>query len=187
MDVTEADLAEMETEVAGYCEKMGWREQESPFEQSMALLHEEAAEAGSAWRKWGLADHTAQESEAMPGFVPKPEGVGSEFADVFIRALDDSHLYQLGLPRLIVSRGGGFGINAGFLVNINTLHGLVARTSMAWDAQPDHFYRPEDCLADVVRFTMQLAGHYGIDLLAEYRRKMDYNWTRPYRHGGKRA
>ena len=27
---------------------------------------------------------------------------------------------------------------------------------------------------------------YGIDLQEEYERKMRYNWTRAYRHGGKR-
>jgi hypothetical protein len=183
------DLKLMEAEVLQYCKDMGWYDQEVPFETAMALLHEEAAEAGAAWRGWGLEDRTVvvtvPAGEIAP--VPKPEGVGSEFADILIRALDDSTRYDLGLADLIVSRGGRFGLAEEFLVNINTLHGLIARASMAWDARPDHFYQPGPCVADVVRFTMQLCERYGIDLAAEYARKMAYNKTREYRHGDKRA
>lgn len=42
-------------------------------------------------------------------------------------------------------------------------------------------------LADIVIRTIHLAENLGIDLDDEVRRKQDYNWTRPYRHGGKRA
>lgn len=187
------DLKQMEADVLQYCKDMGWYDEDVPFEQAMALLHEEAAEAGAAWRKHGLRDVTYDDHpEINPGGVAcsvivKPEGVGSELADVLIRALDDSTRYELGLADLITSRAGRFGLREEFLVNINTLHVLIARASMAWDAEPDFFYRPAGCVADVVRFTMQLAEHYGIDLEAEYRRKMAYNRTREYRHGGKRA
>jgi NTP pyrophosphatase (non-canonical NTP hydrolase) len=40
-------------------------------------------------------------------------------------------------------------------------------------------------LADVVIRVCDLAGHLGIDLEAEIRRKSDFNETRPHRHGGK--
>ena len=180
------DLKLMEAEVLQYCKDMGWYDEDVPFEQAMALLHEEAAEAGAAWRKHGLEDMT-EELRGYQHGLPKPEGVGSEFADILIRALDDSTRYDLGLADLIVSRGGRFGLAEEFLVNINTLHGLIARASMAWDARPDHFYQPGPCVADVVRFTMQLCERYGIDLAAEYARKMAYNKTREYRHGDKRA
>lgn len=184
------DLKQMEADVLQYCKDMGWYDEDVPFEQAMALLHEEAAEAGAAWRKWGLADRT-QTMVFTAGLAlgeaahPKPEGVGSEFADVLIRALDDSTRYKLGLADLITSREGRFGLREEFLVNIDTLHMLIARASMAWD--PDFFYESAACVADVVRFTMQLCEHYGIDLEAEYARKMAYNKTREYRHGGKKA
>ncbi len=41
-------------------------------------------------------------------------------------------------------------------------------------------------LADVLIRLIDLTDQYDIDLAKEYRLKMDYNWTRPYRHGGKK-
>jgi NTP pyrophosphatase (non-canonical NTP hydrolase) len=40
-------------------------------------------------------------------------------------------------------------------------------------------------LADVLIRLVDMANAYGIDLEAEYNRKMAYNRTRAYRHGGK--
>ncbi len=42
---------------------------------------------------------------------------------------------------------------------------------------------PVEIAALLIR-VLDWAGHYGIDLDAEIERKMKYNWTRPYRHGG---
>ena len=97
-------------------EMVGWN-QKITFGEMMALLHSEVSEALEAWRVNGLRDTTRVH---VPGTaLPKPEGVGSEFADILIRLLTFSH----------------------------------------------------SC---------------GIDLINEVERKMDYNATRPYRHGGKK-
>lgn len=40
-------------------------------------------------------------------------------------------------------------------------------------------------LADVVIRVADLCGHYGIDLETAIKRKMEYNKSRPYKHGGK--
>lgn len=40
-------------------------------------------------------------------------------------------------------------------------------------------------LADVIIRIADLCGHYGIDLEAAIETKMEYNKTRPYRHGNK--
>lgn len=40
-------------------------------------------------------------------------------------------------------------------------------------------------LADVLIRLLDTARRHGVDLFAEYRAKMDFNWGREYRHGGK--
>lgn len=40
-------------------------------------------------------------------------------------------------------------------------------------------------LADVLIRLLDTCHRYGIDLANEFEKKMAYNWTRPYRHGGK--
>lgn len=39
--------------------------------------------------------------------------------------------------------------------------------------------------ADVLVRLLDTCSRYGIDLFHEWRRKVDFNWTRPTRHGGK--
>lgn len=114
-------LNEMMDEVDSFCADKGWRDNGgTSFGERIALLHSEASEALEAYRNWGMRDMTdaLNAEKVVKEDPPKPEGVGSEFADVFIRLLDDC---------------------------------AVA----------------------------------GINLEAEYERKMAYNRTRPYRHGGK--
>ena len=93
---------------------MGWHEEAIPFPQAAALLHSEVSEAFEAWRKRGFeswnvrtlktstdcpacqaqTDPKAPECEDHPD---KPEGVGSEFADVFIRLLHYCRYYGIDL------------------------------------------------------------------------------------------
>jgi NTP pyrophosphatase (non-canonical NTP hydrolase) len=94
----------------------GWSDPSPTFGEAVALLCAEACEALEAYRLRGFEDMTM--SEGLGGGPPKPEGVGSEFADILIRL---GHYCKL----------------------------------------------------------------FGVDLQYEYDRKMAYNRTRPYRHGGK--
>lgn len=116
-------LAGMMAEVAEVNQANGWYDRERNFLESMWLLGSEMYEAGEAYREHGMDDMTPpwyDEGQPDASPRPKPEGVGSEFADVLIRLLDDCY-------------------------------------------------------------------RYGVDLEFEYRRKLAYNRTRGYRHGGKRA
>ena len=64
----------------------GWFEDERTVGDDIALLHSEASEMLEAYRDGGLADQTQERAES--GSPPKPEGFGSEAADVLIRLLD---------------------------------------------------------------------------------------------------
>jgi NTP pyrophosphatase (non-canonical NTP hydrolase) len=118
MMIRSAVIAEMQAEVRAVNEEKGWWDEPVTFERAIANLHGEVSEAWEAWRKWGTDDAT------VPMFpddkLVKPEGVGSEFADILIRLLDDCE-------------------------------------------------------------------RFGVDLVAEYERKLAYNRTRAHRHGNKRA
>lgn len=134
-------LANMQSEVTQWCERKGWKGESSArvtFGDTMALLHSEVSEALEAYRDWGLEDATGKKPRHLPSSLvaevgvqkarelinadakrpPKPEGVGSEFADVLIRLLDD-------------------------------------------------------------------CDRWGVDLAFEFERKMAYNETRAYQHGGR--
>lgn len=182
-------LAAMRDEVYQVNVEHGWFEDDRLFDESMALLHTEIAEASDAWRRWGLSDATGRVTQnhlAMD--AAKPEGVGSEFADILVRLLDNDQRHGIDLPALFAEFTGAFSVNDSFMVNMNTLHVFVAQASILFEDE-----MPEFCdvswqgyLTRTLTFLVQLSEHYGIDLMAEYQRKIAYNRTRPYRHGDKR-
>lgn len=186
-------LKDMETEVADYCRAKGWYDDEVSVPTALALLHEEVSEAGHAWRDWGFEDATAGTSKERPDgdSRAKPQGWGSELADVVIRVLDYSGRYGLDIPALMEHRRSAYGLREDALVNINTLHDLISRVSVAWDSDTStgepFASNLAAGLANVLAFTFQLARRTDVRIQFEYERKMQYNHTRDYRHGGRRA
>lgn len=71
-------------------EANGWFESERTVGEDVALLHSEVSEMLEAYREFGLNDMTGDEIAQVDGVVTpvKPEGFGSECADVLIRLLD---------------------------------------------------------------------------------------------------
>jgi NTP pyrophosphatase (non-canonical NTP hydrolase) len=186
-------ISEMRREVDEYQKQMGWGP--VSFPEAMALLHSEVSEALEAWRDHGFEDYTGYVivTGGLPTRVdnPKPEGVGAEFADVLIRLLDDCNRFGVDIEKRFSEFDGRFGINDSFAVNLNTLHMMIAKVSMCWEDENsgpvlNEWWNWQHVITYVLVFLWQLCEHYGIDLEAEYERKMAYNRTRPYRHGGKR-
>jgi len=175
---TTKTLAEMTQEVLEWCRSKGWYDKPVSFAEAMALLHTEIAEASDAWRNWGADDATC-DSAFLPDELPKPEGIGSEFADVLTRLLDDCGRFGVDLQAEAEREAPEYVFKDSFLENMNTLHFLVARAYMAHQA--GSVIGPE--FACIYAFVQQCSAKYGIDLHAEYARKMTYNRTRPYRHG----
>lgn len=165
-------LPAMVADVAGWCEAKGWANDGRTFGDEIALIHSELDEVAEAFWTWGL--------EAPAG--EKPEGVGSEFADVLIRILDTLGRHKLSPfgdyspTRLEL----GVALEPALLV----LHYLASRALEAY--RDEGIGEKVACELRALLVALRTAcTREGIDLEAEYHRKMSYNWTRAFRHGGR--
>jgi hypothetical protein len=183
----------------------GWRSAvggpgENTLGDYIALLHTEAAEATEAYRTWRLEDPTGPDHPFRndgsgcctrceePHHVGpyKPEGVGSELADILIRLLDTGDVFGF----TVFEPDFQLGDVAEVYPHITDpeLPGLESFADhMAWLARRiDRIWtdtRTAPALA--LRTLVTIARKYGFDLDFEYERKMTYNRTRSYRHGGR--
>lgn len=169
------------------------------FPEAMMLMDMEVAEAAEAWRKWGFEDVTPKVGEPIvgesepgeaPGLrvrgrkLPKPEGVGSEFADIVIRYLDNCGLFQLPFPDKIAWDGGPPFPEAAesFLTSCKALVNGTTHAVEVWVGGGTLEVPWQQLWRDI----LFVARVYGIDLEAEGLRKMAFNETREWRHGGRR-
>lgn len=190
------NLKEMSIESSNISHERGWYDSSRTFGDFMALLHSEVSEILEAYRDAGIVDQTKlfvnDDGQSRMVVNPKPEGVGAEMADVLIRLLDTCETQGIDLGEAVAAHTGVYGINVGFGDAVNQLHNHITRLSLAgedymgWNdgiysqTPISHYY------AAIYVYLRDWAKYLGVDLQAEYRRKTEFNKTRPYRHGGKR-
>lgn len=186
--MTVKTIAEMTTEIRECNIAHGWRDDATTWGEYLALLHTEIAEITGAYRKHRLADATTTIVNSDGTGTEKPQGVGSELADTLIRLLD---MYDV---REIPVYDGGV-----FLTDITPwTFGQIEGTSAerdfedtfgdwcAWlHRQADRLWdNPTWCAPLFLTSLVTFAARWEINLDAEMARKIAYNWTRGYQHGG---
>lgn len=88
---------------------------------------------------------------------------------------------------------GWYDKERGFEADIALLHSEISEAFEAYRERGFDSWEKADGkpmgvaseLADELVRLLDTADRLKVDLFAEYRRKMDYNWNRGYRHGGK--
>lgn len=151
----------------------------------IALLHTETAEAVEAYRDWKLADATDTERFNAAG-LPKPEGVGSELGDLVIRLIDTGDVFGFSVFEPDLELADVADIDPS--TSDPDLPKLITFADhMAWlDRRIDRVWTDTAAApALALRAVVTVARKYGVDLTWEYTRKMAYNRTRSFRHGGR--
>lgn len=184
-----ATLRDWAAEVYAVNEANGWFEDDRTVGDDLALLHSEVSEALEAFRRWGLEDMTDSECRNgttvlahafADGHLCKPEGVGSELADVLIRLLDTIARRDI-VPQWL----------DGSLASVPVVKPLVAAADAAEWSFGDHVAYLHRLIARgnliaLLYALVAVAVRYEVDLEFEYHRKIAFNRTRGHRHGGKR-
>lgn len=200
-------LNELAKEAHQIAVEHGWWDKEPTFGELVALMHSELSEALEEYRAgrpmvWYRCGHDGADClspKEQICYVPvtlgvtedcmfheeKPEGIAVELADCVIDILDWAGHEDADLDRVFVavkadrlkwdldkiSHFGDF---------ISGLHNIL---SMAYTDEEDNqgIYF---CM--VIDYIQEALKQSGVALYTVMRAKMEYNRTRPYRHGGKK-
>jgi hypothetical protein len=175
-----------------------WDGPERPFEDQVNNFHAEITEAWEEYRTHGMNP----EKYIYVGEKGKPEGIAVELADLLIRLADTTGRYkapvteefrfpdkntkptlqnidQFGLPHLRVGKIDTFSM---FVANLQKAVAEIEEPENGDELCPFTY---------VVSFIFALTCSYCVDksipLIPAILAKMEYNETRPYRHGNKHA
>ena len=182
-------LADLQREAHAIAKEHGWWDEERTFGDCIALVHSELSEALEAYRVCGIVDCPHEHTEGA--------GVAAELADVVIRVADMAEHHGVDLERVVIEartdpncahglyvRTYEIGASPSFGDWITQLH---SRSTDIWNGGLRHAWGQiwQNPIGLFVHDIERMAAYYGIDLDAAIEAKMEYNRTRPYRHGGK--
>jgi hypothetical protein len=162
----------------------GWWEPEKPLDEVLALIHSELSEALEEYRKsHGYNKIYYSDGYSETSTVPvvgcnKPEGIPVELADACIRIYDYIGCAGAGKSFYgFILSGDSSGSFPRF---ITSCHLYISYAFLETD-------KAIEWLLGLERFIRDYCCSNEIDLEIAIKIKMDYNKTRPYRHGGKKA
>jgi len=152
-------ITELVKEAYETAKEKGWHDVPATFGDRIALCHSELSEALEAYRD----THHGMANPFDP--IYSREGRLTRFPYEYVVGEGNSDIKSVGMFTDITKR---YEIHPDDKVELNKPEGVIHE------------------LADVVIRIMDMCGLYGMDLEAAIDRKMEYNKTRPYRHGGKK-
>lgn len=170
-DYTLAELAELVHDMA---KEKGWWDAPREWPEIACLIHSEISEAVECYRNGEMALHVVD---------GKPEGLVVELADVVIRCLDYwAHLKGQAQPvlSLTVAKAvveGRPPYSGTMLDFFYSMHWSLNDSKIAFDER----------LIVCMQWVFDTAKRFSLNLHAAIEAKIEYNATRPYRHGGKKA
>lgn len=157
----------------------GWWDEPRTFGEIVALCHSELSEALEEFRAGRDMVWYANKDEKT-----KPEGIAVEMADCVIRILDLEGKEEIKVDFIIKTleenRYKESDIDDNFGDFISVCHTILSNAYVQKDDLGKNLY-----LCMEIYYIMDWAKHEGLDMEAIIREKMEYNKTRPYRHGGK--
>ena len=180
------DLKALQREAHAIALSKGWWDEERTFGDLIALVHSELSEALEAYREYGNTTNAWMELVDEDSDDRIPVGVGHELADVVIRVADMAEHYGVSFPTNTensavwhIKNVGSFG---DWIAECHSSVSEVLATFKRFHANPETIC---GSLWGLLGHVFSMATHHGIDLGAAIEAKMEYNRTRPYRHGGK--
>ena len=171
----------------------GWHDEKRPAEHWLCLAISELMEAVEADRKDRHAD-LAKFNEAINGLECEiafkyyiKDTFEDELADVAIRLLDLARTFDIQLKpdeydeadRELMIPDAEFTVIA-YVLTAELTPFIEVSDEIVWKVQLEFI------INDILCLLFMVAERYSFDLMEHIRRKMDYNRSRPFKHGGKK-